>query len=123
MWLVCQSKMQQSSCACSDIRGFGIRCTVQCYPSLLLLIPRGGVGYCDLSSTCIHNHHLCPSLVLIQLFPADYDNLTSPAVRWGPYLQSCQWGFKIYMYMDKLKVPCEKNGQLNCYFIHFVVLT
>ncbi len=30
MWLVCQSKMQQSSCACSKIRGFRIRCTAQC---------------------------------------------------------------------------------------------
>ncbi len=27
---VCQSKMQPSSCACSKIRGFGIRCTAQC---------------------------------------------------------------------------------------------
>ena len=30
MWLVCQSKMQHSSCACSKIRGFGIRCTTHC---------------------------------------------------------------------------------------------
>ena len=29
---------------------------------------------------------------------------------------------KIYMYMYKLMAPCERGGQLNCYFIHFVVL-
>ncbi len=72
MWLVCQSKMQQSSCACSKIRGFGIWCTAQCQHICIIYL------YCPTTTAWSLSYGSNVNCSLGLIFSA-FNLLTSPA--------------------------------------------